>query len=213
MGFGDNMAEESIYIQQGPDAGRIEDPNVAREIANLERPARDRELGLEVQARTGLTENEKFHLELMAGVREHYPHAFESTIDPQGREVMRLRYEGQSEANLKRRMYLTQEGVISMFFTGPSEETIYQRDDELMIELDKIKRWQSIRGLTFNQGTMYDIDQRVQINLLGLENPAVRDFVKKRLIESEEMGKELSVEESQKTTERSLKAAKDELFG
>jgi len=62
-----------LHVQEGEDKGRIADPGEAQELANLEKPARDREITMEKEHETGLTEEERKNIEVMQGVKKKYP--------------------------------------------------------------------------------------------------------------------------------------------
>jgi hypothetical protein len=83
------MPDEQFYDEEG----RIKSPDQAQEIAKLEKPARDRELELKKQTETGLTQEQRDNLQIMKGLKEKYPDAFESVIDDKGREVMIIAHE------------------------------------------------------------------------------------------------------------------------
>jgi len=70
--------KESIYVPEGEDKGRIEDPEVAKEIAELKGVARDREKERARQAEIGLTPEQERNLEIMDELRKRYPDSFEA---------------------------------------------------------------------------------------------------------------------------------------
>jgi hypothetical protein len=78
----------SIYVQEGPNAGRIAEPLKAQEIANLEKPAIDLEVKMERQAQNELSPEQKKNVEIMEGLKTKYPEAFEKIIDEKGREKL-----------------------------------------------------------------------------------------------------------------------------
>mgnify|MGYP001569343252 CR=1 FL=1 len=71
--------------------GRIADKDVAHEVANLEKPARDRELELKRQVGVGLTKEQEGNVALMADLKAKYPDAFIGHVDDKGREVLVLK--------------------------------------------------------------------------------------------------------------------------
>ncbi|MDO8488280.1 MAG: hypothetical protein Q7S31_03115 [bacterium] len=107
--------EDTLYNE----FGQIKDKKTAHEIANLERPARDRELELRRQAETNLTTAERENLAIMAKYQEKYPEAFEKKIlDSSGRQVLVVDTglsNGQAEGNgLDGVLYFTQEGFFRL---------------------------------------------------------------------------------------------------
>lgn len=102
------MAGEDFYDKEG----RIKDVGKAREIAELEKPAQDRELKLREETESGLTQREEDNLAIMEGLEQKYPHAFEPKIDDKGRKALVLR-----EALLLSHangLVLTQEGHLAI---------------------------------------------------------------------------------------------------
>jgi hypothetical protein len=109
----------SIHIQEGPGAGRIADPNVAQEIANLEKPARDLELGLERQAQIGLNPEQEKNVELMKGLEEKYPKAFQHAVDSKGRKILFTEVRGQPAGVLgSGSLLISQEGIYGLSTTS-----------------------------------------------------------------------------------------------
>ena len=77
--------KESIYVPEGEDKGRIEEPKVAEEVAGLEDVARTRERELERQHEVGLTPEQERNLEVMDELRKRYPDSLEALYYDDGK--------------------------------------------------------------------------------------------------------------------------------
>ena len=115
--MGGNTSEQPpFYVPEGqPNAGNIQNPNAAHELANLEDPVRRREQELKRQSETGLTNTERANIELMNGLEEKFPLAFEKIIDDKGRKILTIGVTGAQDKTwgLGDRLFITQEGVLS----------------------------------------------------------------------------------------------------
>lgn len=102
---------DAFYTEQG----RIKDVDQAHEVANLvvdkgTKVAEARELELKRQTETGLTDEERNNLAIMAGVKEKHPGACDSWIDNRGREFLRI---GHEKASVGHEVYyFTQHGLV-----------------------------------------------------------------------------------------------------
>jgi hypothetical protein len=85
------------FYDANEDKGRIVDPKVAEEIAYVEKDqGRDAALKFEeakrMEQETGLTEDQKYNVELMKVLSEEFPYAFEEAIDERtGEKLLRMR--------------------------------------------------------------------------------------------------------------------------
>ena len=68
---------EQFYTPEG----KIADKDKAHEIANLEKPARDREAALAREAEVGLTAEQEKWKKLVDGIEKQFPNAFIEVID------------------------------------------------------------------------------------------------------------------------------------
>lgn len=95
--------------------GQVADKKVAEELAYLEKPARDREAELKRQYETGLTEQQRANIEIMNGIEEKYPLAFQKYVDLKGRKILTLGTAGNQEEmwGLGPHLFITQEGIIT----------------------------------------------------------------------------------------------------
>ena len=94
--------------------GQVADPAKAQEIANLEKPARDRELSLNKEHVEGLTEEQKKNIEIMDGVEKKYPNAFETIEHDSGKVLWGKKPGGGS-------VILSKEGVFGIFGESVAE--------------------------------------------------------------------------------------------
>lgn len=76
------MSEEPINNEL------VQDPTRAHEIADLMKPGYDRDIALRKQDVTGLTQEESANTEIMDGLQEKYPNAFEVNVDDKGRKIL-----------------------------------------------------------------------------------------------------------------------------
>lgn len=134
---------DAFYTEQG----RIKDVDQAHEVANLvvdkgTRVAEAREMELKRQTETGLTDEERNNLAIMAGVKEKYPDAFDAVIDPKGREFLRLRQDPTKYSD-----YVTQNGWMHR------EESVFGgnlRDSDIVDQVGKVARRESKIGALVN---------------------------------------------------------------
>lgn len=106
--------------------GQVADKKVAEGLAYLEKPARDREAELNRQSETGLTERQKANIELMNGLEEKYPLAFDKIIDDKGRKILAINPVGDQTATwgLGKFLMFTEQGV----FTHTDGNTYLDRE-------------------------------------------------------------------------------------
>lgn len=149
---------DAFYTEAGkPEAGLIKDPEHAHELANLVRDrgtiaAEAREMELKRQTETGLTDEERNNLEIMAGLKVKYPDAFDAVIDSKGREFLRLRQDPSKFSD-----YVTQNGWMHR------EESRYNDNLPVSAVVDqagKVARRES------NMGTLVDLTNEDQLSHL-----------------------------------------------
>jgi hypothetical protein len=119
------MVGEGIYETTGADTGRIKNPDVAHELANVEAPGQNaraaKEGELQRQAETGLSDDERKNIELMNGWKEKYPDAFEQVVDNKGRMVLEM-------SGVANNDYIfTQKGILELM-NGSYKPTLSEYD-------------------------------------------------------------------------------------
>jgi hypothetical protein len=180
------MPNEQFYdegAEDERDRGRIKGVDKAQEIAKLEKPARDRESELRRQTETGLTQEQRDNLQIMKGLKEKYPDAFESVIDDKGREAMFL----SEPFNVKRlgsdqNLVLTQNGIVYLLGTAVNlrnidftkfTDWVGSESDGLKNSRRAHKKYSEIRKKNvqfFDEGSL---DAGVSIARVELEHPLV----------------------------------------
>lgn len=159
---------DAFYTEQG----QIKDVGQAHEVANLvvdkgTRVAEAREMELKRQTETGLTDEERNNLAIMAGVKEKYPDAFDCIIDSKGREFSRIR-ESYIDTHGDSVKYFTQYGLLlttggGVGWLGDDEIVDKANEAARTQERDRGSVWQMI-DLTSEkmQGVMKNILERTQ---------------------------------------------------
>lgn len=148
------MIDQSlIHVKEGPDRGRIEDVDAARELAEIESEKVDARIGRERELAEGLTEEQKEHLRAIEFLPGKYPHAF--VLDSDGTPVRH----GRDGSHLitrplegHRMMVITKDGVVEIaedsFHTPVSEEFLRTHDVSGAVAAAE----KGVKALTWNGG-------------------------------------------------------------
>jgi len=203
----------SIYVKEGMDTGRIEDPMKAMEVAQTEAnigrtAALVVEEKMESEMQTGLTLEQKINVEVMEALENKYPDAFkDKIIDSKGRKslVSRFLHTGGM------RFYVVNQSGVAVtscnnigYHTfkesvdwGKLTDVMEQKNDTLFgnsAGYDEIATDESSKRLSFTERDLLNenayISGRVRLDRVDLNKPDDREWLKLKMHELQIDGEE-----------------------
>ncbi len=180
------------------DSGRIKNPEAAHDIANLEKPAKDRELELRRQAETNLTKEERENLAIMAKYSEKYPDAFEKQmVDSLGREVLVVDtgvFSGKARGGLDGALYFTQEGFFQLASSQYGNFALVELPADEAVELARKAEYGKLNAeidfeVKNSFGTHLDVRAwAMKLDVIG--NEATRGQIREVMVARQQVGEE-----------------------
>ena len=169
---------------------RIEDENVAHEIANLEIPARDREKHLKELEEGGFEDDtQRTNIAICEAMQPKYPDAFRVHIDSRGRKILELEeLFDRSEVVL-----MTERGVIGIYIEGRGAGTYENIDFDLITDdVDTISKNSHNASMpdAYSKLTALESEKPVQTRFFNLGDSRCKDkeYLRTLLIKSQEIG-------------------------
>ncbi len=203
------------------ESGQIRDPDKAHDIANLEIPARERELELKRQDETNLTKEERENLAIMAKYSEKYPDAFEKRLeDGSGREILVVDtnvFSGHSLDGVDGVLYFTQEGFFRLAGSNfgnfwltklPADKAIKLAHDIKDSKPDIRGNYRSV-GIDFeareSDGRSMDVRAGgMRLDVIG--NKSTRDQIREIMVARQQSGEERNKQRQEADAAREIQS-------
>jgi len=177
--------ESSIYFQEGPDKGRVADPNVAQVMADAENKVKNAQdsldkttESLEKQGGIPLTEQQKMNLEFVDKVKEKYPDALIKLDSTDGEDLYLVQPKDSNSMGSAFVDLFTKDGYVKVRLSAITPDKDYSKLD--WSELLKIAREKKVSATWVNEFPVgYDrvMSPKDLKNVDGSRNNIMVEFV------------------------------------